>query len=120
MPLIRRIPKRGFHNQWAKRVAIVNLDDLDAAFKSGEEVTLDSLREAGLCKRPCDVLKVLGDGELTKEVEDHGPPVQRFGLGEDQEGRRRGGRAARPETGGTQEAKAKKNRAAHRPPAGRF
>jgi large subunit ribosomal protein L15 len=68
MPLIRRIPKRGFHNMWGKRVAVVNLGDLNAAFKSGDEVTLDSLRAAGLCKRPCDALKVLGEGELKKKL----------------------------------------------------
>jgi large subunit ribosomal protein L15 len=68
MPLIRRIPKRGFHNMWGKRVAIINLGDLNAAFKSGDEVTLDSLRAAGLCKHPCDALKVLGEGELKKKL----------------------------------------------------
>ena len=68
MPLIRRIPKRGFHNMWAQRVAIVNLGELNAAFKSGDEVTLESLRHAGLCKHPCDALKVLGDGELKKKL----------------------------------------------------
>jgi len=68
MPLIRRIPKRGFNNMWGKRVAIVNLGDLNAAFKSGDEVTLDSLQAAGLCKHPCDALKVLGEGELKKKL----------------------------------------------------
>jgi large subunit ribosomal protein L15 len=68
MPLIRRIPKRGFHNQWAARVAIVNLGQLDSAFRSGAEVTLESLREVGLCKHPCDALKVLGDGKLGKKL----------------------------------------------------
>jgi large subunit ribosomal protein L15 len=68
MPLIRRIPKRGFNNMWAKRMAIVNLGDLNAAFKSGDEVNLDTLRTAGLCKHPCDALKVLGEGELKKKL----------------------------------------------------
>jgi len=68
MPLIRRIPKRGFHNQWGPRVAIVNLDDLQSAFKSGDDVTLESLKAVGLCKRPCDELKVLGNGELKKKL----------------------------------------------------
>ncbi len=68
MPLIRRIPKRGFHNQWGPRVAIVNLDDLQTAFKSGDDVTLETLQAAGLCKRPCDQLKVLGQGELKKKL----------------------------------------------------
>jgi large subunit ribosomal protein L15 len=68
MPLIRRVPKRGFNNQWAKRVAAVNLGVVNAAFKSGHEVTLESLKAAGLCRRPCDALKILGDGELTKKL----------------------------------------------------
>jgi large subunit ribosomal protein L15 len=68
MPLIRRIPKRGFHNMWGQRVAIVNLGELDGAFKSGAEVNLASLRAAGLCKRRCDQLKVLGDGKLSKKL----------------------------------------------------
>jgi large subunit ribosomal protein L15 len=68
MPLIRRIPKRGFHNQWGPRVAIVNLGELQAAFKSGDEVKLESLQAAGLCKRPADMLKILGNGELKKKL----------------------------------------------------
>lgn len=68
MPLIRRIPKRGFNNQWAMRVATVNLDDLNAVFKSGDEVTLESLKAVGLCKRPCDELKVLGGGDVKKKL----------------------------------------------------
>jgi large subunit ribosomal protein L15 len=68
MPLIRRIPKRGFHNQWGPRVAVVNVSELDDAFKSGGEVTIESLKAVGLCKRPCDMLKVLGNGELSKKL----------------------------------------------------
>jgi len=68
MPLVRRIPKRGFHNQWGPRVAIVNLGDLETAFKSGDEVTLETLKAAGLCKRPCDFVKVLGDGKFSKRL----------------------------------------------------
>jgi large subunit ribosomal protein L15 len=68
MPLIRRIPKRGFHNQWGPRVAVVNVSELNDAFKSGGEVTIESLKAVGLCKRPCDMLKVLGNGELSKKL----------------------------------------------------
>ena len=68
MPLIRRIPKRGFHNQWGQTIAVVNLGDLEVAFESGGEVTLESLKAAGICKRPCDALKVLGNGELSKKL----------------------------------------------------
>lgn len=68
MPLIRRIPKRGFNNRFAKNVAAVNVGELEAAFEAGAEVTLESLKAAGLCKRPCDELKVLGNGNLTKKL----------------------------------------------------
>jgi large subunit ribosomal protein L15 len=68
MPLVRRIPKRGFNNRWADKVAIVNLDVLERNFQSGEEVTVDSLREKNLVKGAYDRLKVLGNGELAKAL----------------------------------------------------
>lgn len=67
-PLIRRIPKRGFTNSWAKRVAIVNVSDLEARFKPGDEVNGETLRSQGLCKHPHDQIKVLGNGDLTKKL----------------------------------------------------
>ena len=48
MPLVRRIPKRGFHNRWADTVAIVNLAVLEKYFASGEEVTPRPSRAKGL------------------------------------------------------------------------
>jgi large subunit ribosomal protein L15 len=66
MPLVRRIPKRGFNNRWADTVAIVNLGVLDRNFQTGEEVTPDSLRSKAVLKGSYDVLKVLGNGDLTK------------------------------------------------------
>ena len=68
MPLVRRIPKRGFNNRWTDTVAIVNLSDLEARFDDGAEVTPDTLKEKNLAKGRYDVLKVLGDGELTKKL----------------------------------------------------
>lgn len=68
MPLVRRIPKRGFNNKWADVVAIVNVSDLEAAFADGDEVTLESLKAKNLAKGSFDVLKVLGDGELSKKL----------------------------------------------------
>jgi large subunit ribosomal protein L15 len=68
MPLVRRIPKRGFHNRWADTVAIVNLNVLDRNFTSGEEVTPESLRSKALVKGSYELLKVLGNGELTKDL----------------------------------------------------
>ncbi len=68
MPLVRRIPKRGFNNKWADIVAIINVCDLDAAYNDGDEVTLENLKEKNLAKGSFDVLKVLGNGELTKKL----------------------------------------------------
>jgi len=68
LPLVRRIPKRGFHNRWAEVVFGVNLGDIDEVFVDGEEVTATSLREKGLVKVRCDEVKILGNGELTKKL----------------------------------------------------
>ena len=68
MPLVRRIPKRGFNNRWALKVVAVNVSDLDAVFETGAEVNPETLREKNLAKEKYDVLKILGDGELTKKL----------------------------------------------------
>lgn len=68
MPLVRRVPKRGFHNKFALSVAVVNLRDLEKTFQSGDTVTPESLREKSLVPNRWDLLKVLGDGELTKKL----------------------------------------------------
>ena len=67
VPLYRRVPKRGFHNPFAKRVGTVNVKDL-ARFESGATVDEAALRAAGLIKRKVDVIKVLGDGELDRAL----------------------------------------------------
>jgi len=68
MPLVRRIPKRGFNNKFALTVATVNVGDLERAFNVGDEVTPSALRQKSLAKSQYDVLKILGDGELTKKL----------------------------------------------------
>ncbi len=68
MPLVRRVPKRGFNNRWAKTVLVINLGDLNSAFKSGDHVTPETLAAANLVKGPYDELKILGDGEVTKKL----------------------------------------------------
>jgi large subunit ribosomal protein L15 len=68
MPMVRRIPKRGFNNRWALVVATVNVKDLETNFDAGDEVTPESLREHSLAKGRYDLLKVLGNGELTKSL----------------------------------------------------
>ena len=68
MPMFRRIPKRGFNNKFALLVGEVNVADLEARFESGEEVTPESLKAKSLAKYRYDILKILGNGELTKNL----------------------------------------------------
>ena len=68
MPLVRRIPKRGFTNIFAPVVANVNVGELESLFQAGQEVTPESLRERGLLKARYELLKVLGDGNLTVKL----------------------------------------------------
>jgi large subunit ribosomal protein L15 len=64
MPLIRRLPKRGFNNAaFHKNWAVVNLSDL-ASFKEGTVVNEQMLRDAKLLRGNGAGLKILGDGEL--------------------------------------------------------
>ncbi|WP_093396074.1 50S ribosomal protein L15 [Thermodesulforhabdus norvegica] len=63
MPLIRRIPKRGFTNIFRKEYAVVNLRDLNR-FPANAEVGPDELKQAGLVKKIKDGIKLLADGEL--------------------------------------------------------
>ena len=68
MPLIRRLPKRGFNNAaFHKNYAIVNLSAL-AEFKSGSIVNEASLREARLVRGNFHGIKILGDGDLKHEL----------------------------------------------------
>lgn len=68
MPMVRRIPKRGFNNAFAPEVAIINLDALEAEFASGDEITPATLKERGLIRGSHDEIKVLGRGELKKKL----------------------------------------------------
>jgi large subunit ribosomal protein L15 len=65
MPLVRRVPKRGFTNKWREEYLTVNISRLNA-FENGATVTAEDLLERGLIKYKADNkgLKVLGDGEL--------------------------------------------------------
>jgi large subunit ribosomal protein L15 len=68
MPLIRRIPKRGFNNaRHTIRYVAVNLDSLNR-FPNGTQVGVEALREAGLANGPVKRIKILGDGELTRKL----------------------------------------------------
>ena len=68
MPLARRIPKRGFHNNFATRYTTVNVGDLNR-FVEGTVVNEEILRAAGLIKKTENGgIKILGDGELTVKL----------------------------------------------------
>lgn len=69
MPLHRRLPKKGFNNtQFQDKVAIVNVCQLNERFEDGAEVNEKSLRDVGLVSGPCDIIKVLGNGDLERKL----------------------------------------------------
>lgn len=65
--LARRIPKRGFNNIFGTTYATVNVSDLEK-FVDGTNVDTELLVAAGLIKKTCDGIKILGNGELTKKL----------------------------------------------------
>ncbi|MCC6491326.1 MAG: 50S ribosomal protein L15 [Candidatus Hydrogenedentes bacterium] len=67
-PLNRRLPKRGFFHQSRFPSSIVNLDNLEQAFNSGDEVSPETLVKAGLADPEKGGVKILGRGELTKRL----------------------------------------------------
>jgi large subunit ribosomal protein L15 len=68
MPLIRRMPKRGFNNaRFAIRYVAVNLADLNS-FESGATVDETALRSLGLANGPVKKIKILGTGKLEKKL----------------------------------------------------
>ena len=67
LPLVRRIPKRGFNNIFATKYATVKVSDLNR-FEDGAVVDTEALVNAGLVKKTLDGVKVLGNGELSKKL----------------------------------------------------
>lgn len=67
MPLVRRIPKRGFVNIFKREYSIVNLKDLEG-FEAGTVITPEFLKETGKIKKIKDGVKILGEGEVTKPL----------------------------------------------------
>ncbi len=67
MPLVRRLPKRGFTNIFRKEYAVVNLDRLNA-FADGTEVSPETLKAHGVIKKVLDGVKILGRGELDRKL----------------------------------------------------
>ena len=69
MPIFRRLPKRGFSNfEFRIAYSVVNLSDLEAHFENGATVSAATLREAGLVGGVEPLIKVLGDGTLSKKL----------------------------------------------------
>ena len=68
MPLIRRIPKRGFSNEtWRYTFIEVNVGDLEALFAAGANIDHAALRTAGLANGQGDGVRILGMGKVTKK-----------------------------------------------------
>jgi len=67
MPLHRRVPKRGFHNEFRVDYAVVNLDTLAGRFDAGTVITPELLREQGIVKSR-QRIKVLARGEISKKL----------------------------------------------------
>ena len=68
LPLYRKLPKRGFNNKFAKEYATVNVSALNV-FENGATVSLETLVACGIVRKEFDGLKVLGNGELTKQLD---------------------------------------------------
>jgi large subunit ribosomal protein L15 len=73
MPLHRRLPKRGFHNPFRTDYNEVNLGRIQAAVEAGKldpavPVTIASLVAAGVCAKPRDGVKILGNGTLAAKL----------------------------------------------------
>ena len=67
LPLVRRIPKRGFKNIFSTKYATINVNDLNN-FSDGSVIDAKAVIESGLIKKPLDGIKVLGNGELSKKL----------------------------------------------------
>lgn len=67
MPLVRRLPKRGFHNIFAKKPEAINVASLNR-FEDGDTVEISSLLEKGILSKCEYGVKVLGNGSLTKKL----------------------------------------------------
>ena len=67
IPLMRRLPKRGFTNKFRTELVAVNVDRLEV-FEDGMTVTPVELIQYGIIKNVQDGVKILGNGEITKKL----------------------------------------------------
>ena len=68
MPLHRRVPKRGFHNQFRTEYVVVNLDTLADRFEEGTVITPELLHERGVVSSSRRPVKVLARGDIGKRL----------------------------------------------------
>jgi large subunit ribosomal protein L15 len=78
MPLYRRLPKRGFTNIFKKEYEIVSIAQLERLKIKGP-ITLEAMREKGIIRK-VDLVKVLGDGELSEAITIHAHKFSRSAL----------------------------------------
>ncbi|NMA42574.1 MAG: 50S ribosomal protein L15 [Oligosphaeraceae bacterium] len=69
IPLIRRLPKRGFNNPNHVEFSIVNVVVLEDNFEAGQVIDREELQKRGLLSKSKRPLKILGDGELSKALQ---------------------------------------------------
>jgi len=67
MPLIRRLPKRGFKNPFKRIFTPVNLKTLETLFEAGDEITPEKMLDKGIIHKSENRIKILAKGEITKE-----------------------------------------------------
>lgn len=79
MPLIRKVPKRGFSNRFKREYQIINLSDLKKIKDS--TITLQILEEKGLIKDKSKLVKVLGEGEIKNPITIQAHAISKTALG---------------------------------------
>ena len=68
LPLVKRLPLRGFKNRFKKDFSIVNLSDIDNKFNEGDQVNAESLFDLNLIRNKRLNVKILGNGNLNKSL----------------------------------------------------
>ncbi|MCX7704795.1 MAG: 50S ribosomal protein L15 [bacterium] len=71
MPLIRRIPKRGFNRVSPETIKEINIGTLNSKFNDGDTVNIESLVHKGIIKKKDVLVKILGEGKIDKKLEVH-------------------------------------------------
>lgn len=73
MPLHRRLPKKGFKNPFRVKFSVINLRDIEKAIdekkiNGQKEITKEELQKAGLIRKKNSLVKVLANGEISKNI----------------------------------------------------